>query len=453
MRYLITGATGLIGRNLIRHLLRDRHEVVALTRHPHRFKMLPSHNVFSWHHEQEPPTTAFEGVDVVINLAGEGIAEKKWTPARKRALEQSRVLGTRHIISALQRMTKSARPKVLISGSAIGFYGERRDEALTERSPRGVGFLSDLCVHWEEEALKGESLDMRVVLLRTGIVLSKEGGALSQMPPVVIGDGKDWLSWIHIEDAVRFIAFASENAEISGAYNVVAPKPVHNKKFIQTLTKARKYPARLYTPKIFPQVALGDMSEALLSSLEVLPERALAEGFVFLHPQLDGALKDLFAADTYLDRYVFKDQFVPLPPKSIFAFFSQAENLGALTPPWLNFKIVKKSSPELTKGSLIDYQIKIRGAPLRWRTLISEWQPDVRFADEQLNGPYKRWHHVHSFVPVHGGTLVCDEVTYRLPGGLLGNVVLKNWVGNDVRSIFQYRQEKISELVENGTLR
>lgn len=451
MRFLITGATGLIGRNLIRRLLHDQHEVIALTRHPHRFKMLPPQNLFSWNDEQEPPLAALEGVDVVINLAGEGIADERWTAERKRRLKQSRIMGTHHIVSALQRMTKTNRPKILISGSAIGFYGDRREEALTEKSTRGSGFLADLCFNWEAEALKAESLDMRVVLLRTGVVLSKEGGALAKMPPVVIGNGQDWLSWIHIEDVVRFILFAAEK-DISGPFNLVAPKPVRNKKFIQTLAKARKYPTSLYTPKVFPQLALGDMSEAVLSSLDVLPSHALEAGFKFTHPDLAHAMEDLFKSDSYLDRYVFKDQFVPLAPNSIFKFFSQAENLEALNPPWLNFKILKKSSSELEKGSMIDYQLKIRGAPMRWRTLISDWEPGVRFADEQLHGPYKRWHHVHSFVPVPGGTLLRDEITYRLPGGFLGNMVLKNWVNKDVGSIFQFRQEKIAELVESGQL-
>lgn len=453
MRFLITGATGLIGRNLIRRLLQNKHEVVALTRHPARFKMLPSSNVFSWQHEQEPPAEALKGVDVVVNLAGEGIADKSWTPERKRQLEESRILGTRHIVSALQRMTKDERPKVLLSGSAIGFYGDRRAEALTEKSPRGEGFLPDLCVHWEEEALKAESLDIRVVLLRTGVVLSKEGGALDKMPPVVIGDGEDWISWVHIEDVIRFIQFASENDKISGPYNLTSPEPAKNKAFIQALTKAKKYPLSLYTPRVFPKLALGDMAQAVLSSLEVLPQRAVENCFTFSYPDLNAALEQIFASNSYLDRYIFEDQFVPLSPDQIFEFFSQAENLEELTPPWLNFKIVKKSSASVQKGSLIDYRLKIRGAPVRWQTLISDWEPGVRFTDEQIKGPYRRWHHVHSFIPVRGGTLLRDEVTYRLPGGVVGSTLLKSFVGKDVRAIFRYRQEKISELVQNGSLK
>lgn len=294
MRFLITGATGLIGRNLIRQILRDGNEAVALSRRPQKFTLLPAEQVFFWQHTLELSRQSLKDVDVIVNLAGEGIADHRWTKERKRALEESRILGTRNLVEAISKLDPQDRPKVLISASAIGYYGTHRDEPLDEESPAGVGFLAELCRHWEETALRARTIGLRVVLLRTSMVLSNDGGALKKIPPVVIGRGLDWVSWIHLDDMIRFILFAAQNQNISGPYNLASPNAVQNREFIRALAKAKKIPIHLAVPRILPRLALGEMSQAILSSLRVVPKRALAAGFQFLYPQLELALADLF---------------------------------------------------------------------------------------------------------------------------------------------------------------
>jgi len=453
MRILVTGASGLIGKNFIRHSLRLGHDVRALVRSPQNFKMLPEKNIFKWSHENHPPEEAFEFVDAIVHLAGESIAGKSWSNQQKKIIVESRLLGTRNLVEVLSRLPLNKRPKVLLSGSAVGYYGYQREEVLDESASAGQDFLAKLCVDWEQEALKAKKLGLRVVLARTGLVLSKEGGALAEMPPVQISNGKNWMSWIHIEDMVRIIDFAIENENISEAINCVAPKPVQNKDFVKILAHVRRIPFVGRVPRVFLDIALGEMAQVVVSSLRVKAKALETAGFKFLHPDLSLALEHELRGCGPLDSVLFKDQFVPLKPEEVFPFFSRAENLETLTPPWLNFKIVAKSKEQIKKGSLIDYKLNIHGVPVRWRTLISAWKKNELFIDEQLKGPYTKWHHVHTFDTVLGGCLLRDEITYRAPGFIFGKLLLSKWISSDVNKIFSYRQEQIQKLLLSGQLK
>lgn len=452
MNILVSGSSGLIGKNFVRQAMREGHWVQSLNRHPESFKMLPADRVFAWSHEIEVPEQALQNVDAVVHLSGENIAEKPWTEEQKKRLVDSRILGTRNLVNSLAKLPAEKRPKVLISGSAIGYYGYKSTEPVDESSRPGEDFLAKLCLDWEQEALQAEKLGIRVVLLRTGIVLSREGGALAKMPPVQISDGKSWMSWIHIQDMVRIILFALKNSSLVGAVNCVSPNPSSNKEFVKALAKVKGVPSVGFVPSTFLSLGLGELSNAILSSLQVQPKVLLKAGFEFLHPNLGAALEDEFKGSQLFDSFLFKDQFVPLKPEQIFQFFVRAENLEALTPPWLNFKIISKSTDEVQKDTLIDYKLKIHGVPVYWKTLISEWKENEYFVDQQLKGPYSKWRHLHTFEAVPGGCLLRDEVVYRVPVAFVGKALLGGWISNDVSQIFKYRQDKIQSLLESGEL-
>jgi len=236
------------------------------------------------------------GPDAVVNLAGASIAGGRWSAARKAELRASRIDTTRALIAALAKM--SARPRVLVSASATGFYGNRGDEILTEESGPGNEFLSDLAKDWEAEALKAEAIGVRVVLARFGIVLSKDGGAL---PPMMlpfrffaggkIGSGNQWMSWITLEDVVEVLRFAIEKGDVRGPLNVISPQPVQNADFTKTLASAMHRPAIFPAPAFALRLVLGEMADALLlSSQRVLPKKLESLGYCFQHADLKSAL-------------------------------------------------------------------------------------------------------------------------------------------------------------------
>lgn len=453
MKVLVTGASGLVGRNLVRRLLLEGHDVRALARTPSKLRELPANKIHPWSDREKAPCQAFEDVDVVVHLAGEGIADARWTPARKKRLVESRVLGTKNLLAGLGEVPQGRRPKAFISASAIGYYGDTGEREVDESAAPGRDFLAGLCVEWEAAANAARSLGLRVVTPRLGIVLSKEGGALSKMGPATLGSGKQWMSWVHIDDVVRFLVAAAENPALTGAYNLAAPSPVRNREFTRVFAKALGYPLVLPAPALAIKLALGELASAVLSSQRVLPSRTLASGFAFEHTDLAKALKSIYRGATFLDSHFIVNQFVPMAREELFPFFSRAENLETLTPPWLQFKIVDKSTESIEQGTLISYKLKIHGVPVRWRTRILKWTPGQHFVDDQLSGPYKKWTHLHLFESVPGGTLLRDEVVFRVPGSVIGKLLLTAWIRKDVSMIFSYRQKKIAELHASGLIK
>jgi uncharacterized protein (TIGR01777 family) len=303
MKILITGSSGLVGSALAQDLLRAGHTVCRLvrpgttastTRAPQGFDV-------NWNPATGELGGAAVGADAVVNLAGASIAEGRWTAQRKELLRSSRTETTRALVAALARM--AARPRVLISASATGYYGNRGDEALTEASAPGNDFLSGITKDWEAEAVKAEALGIRVVLARFGVVLTKHGGALPQMMrPFQFGfggkiaGGRQWMSWITLDDAIAILRLMLENEHIRGPLNVVSPQPVTNADFTKTLATALHRPALFPAPAFALRLVLGEMADALLlSSQRVLPAQLQKLNYTFLHPDLTSALQAILA--------------------------------------------------------------------------------------------------------------------------------------------------------------
>ena len=287
----VTGASGLIGGRIIDLALRRGHEVVAFTRHPE--KGIPGCTMRAFSLEVSPDIS---GCDALIHLAGESPIGL-WTPAKKRRIAESRILGTRRMVEAIAAADK--KPEVLVNGSAIGFYGERGEEELTEASPHGVGFLADTVEKWETEALRASG-EVRVVLMRTAVVLAQKSGALPMMSlpfrfglGARLGDGQQWMSWIHLEDVARLALFAVENLDVRGPMNASAPWPVRNADFTRMLAARLHRPAFLRVPAFLLRTALGDFAEEILDSKRVLPAVACDQGYGFQFSELEPALKDI----------------------------------------------------------------------------------------------------------------------------------------------------------------
>ena len=298
MRTLITGGTGLIGQVLLPRL----ENAVVLTRDPARAgTRLGAVEAHAWKPETgPPPLAALREVDIAFNLAGEPVAEGRWTAERKRRIRDSRVLGTRHLVAAIAKLER--RPRVLVSASAVGYYGDRGDEELDETSAVGRGFLAEVCAEWEREALAAAQLGVRVVCVRLGIVLAPGGGALAKMlPPFRMGlggplaGGRQWMPWVHVEDVVGLLLHASRDDRIRGPVNAVGPRPVTNGEFTRALGLALHRPALLPVPRVMLRAAFGEMSDVLTASQRVFPRVAERYGYVFNHTELAGALDSVLA--------------------------------------------------------------------------------------------------------------------------------------------------------------
>jgi hypothetical protein len=299
IKALITGGTGLLGREL----LVKQQDSVVLSRDPARASRERGvGRAVRWDSASAPaPIEALQGIDIVFNLAGEPVAEGRWTEDKKRRIRDSRVLGTRNLVAGLRALDR--KPEVLVSASAVGYYGDRGDEELDETSQAGRGFLAEVCSEWEREALAAEALGVRVVCVRIGIVLAPGGGALARMLTPFkmgaggrLGSGKQWMPWIHIDDVVGVLLHAGRTAAIRGVMNAVSPEPVTNAEFTRALGRAVHRPAFLAVPMTALHIAFGEMSEVLMASQRVLPRVAERTGYRFKHAGLEGALAAVIAA-------------------------------------------------------------------------------------------------------------------------------------------------------------
>lgn len=292
MKVLITGASGLVGAALQRSFTDKGYEMLLASRNEPK-----TADHIQWTPEEgfaEPER--LEGIDAVVHLAGESVSGLRWTDDKKKAIRDSRVLGTRSVVDAISKLKD--KPKVLVAASAIGFYGERGDDEVSESSTAGHGFLADVAKEWEGEARRAEDAGIRTVLLRTGIVLSKEGGALAAMlTPFkmgvggVVGSGKQWMSWISLDDHVAIINYVIENENIRGAVNAVSPAPVTNEEFTKAMGEVLYRPTFIPLPEFAVSMLMGEMGDALLlTSIRVLPRRLEDAGFKFEYPDLKSAL-------------------------------------------------------------------------------------------------------------------------------------------------------------------
>ena len=306
MKVLITGSTELVGSVLVSELKNAGHTVCRLLRPATSTDALQGSSGFdvTW----DPATGALGGAAVgaeaVVNLAGASIAGGRWTPERKQILRSSRVDTTRALVQALSRM--ASRPRVLVSASAIGYYGNRGEEILHEESSPGNDFLGDLARDWEAEAHKAEVLGIRVVCLRCGVILAAQGGAVPKMAEPFrlglggkVGSGRQWMSWIALRDTVAVVRFALETGTVRGPLNAVAPQPIRNSEFTSCLAKVLRRPALFPAPAFALRLLLGEMAEALLlSSQRVMPTGLEKLGYRYLHPELEPALRTALTKDS-----------------------------------------------------------------------------------------------------------------------------------------------------------
>jgi uncharacterized protein (TIGR01777 family) len=297
MRVLLTGGTGLIGTQLTHALLERGDDVAVLTRNPvSAQRPLPRYEVYDWNPPNEPaPTEALSNADAVIHLAGEKI-DQRWTEEAKAKIRESRVVGTRNLVQGIKDSTNP--PKTLIVANAVGYYGPHEAEVVDESSDPGGDFLAEICQAWETEALVAQELGLRVVTVRTGIVLERDGGALGKMAPIFrfgiggpIGRGRHYMSWIHLEDLVRIYLYALDSSTLSGPINATAPNPTTNREFSKTLGRAIHRPAVLPVPPFALKIIYGKMSSIVTTGQRVVPKRLQESGFNFKHTDLLEALE------------------------------------------------------------------------------------------------------------------------------------------------------------------
>ena len=293
MNITVTGASGFIGYRLVQELLQSGHTIHALGRK--RSADLPAAVRFSeWRSiEAEPPPESLAAADAIVQLAGEPVAQR-WSPDVKQRIRSSRVDGTRNLVNALAK--QSHRPRVLVCASAIGYYGSRGDEVLTETSSPGRDFLAQVVIDWEQAARQAEALGIRVVPLRFGVVLGNGGALPKMLPPFRLGiggrlaSGQQWMSWIHVEDVIGLIRFSLDNSAARGPMNATSPGPVTNAEFTQELAAALHRPAIFPVPRFALKLLFGEMAEVLLGSQRVIPQAAQSAGFQFQYPELRPAL-------------------------------------------------------------------------------------------------------------------------------------------------------------------
>ncbi len=300
MKILVTGATGFVGRQVVKQLLEQNFDVIVLTRNIAKAALTLGSKCkyFQWSdNTAAPPAEAFQGVTGVINLMGEGIADKAWDEARKKRMYSSRVEGTTRLVEAMGALPE--KPSVLVSASAIGIYGDRGSEELSEASALGDNFLARLCKDWEKEALRAQASGTRVVIIRTGVVMGHDGGALKKMLPIFklglggkVGTGEQYMSWIHVEDLARMYVEAIKDTNLTGVFNGTSPYPATNEDFTKALGAALSRPTILPAPAFALNMVFGEMSSVLLEGQRVLPTNFKQKKFHYHYPTLAMTLKE-----------------------------------------------------------------------------------------------------------------------------------------------------------------
>ena len=473
MKVFLTGATGFIGRSLVLALQRQGHSIVAWVRSPERAGSQLGAEVQLLPLEDGEPTLveALGECDAVINLAGEPLFGKRWTRARRKALVASRVSLTARLVAAIKQA--ETPPGVFLSSSAVGYYGDRRKELLDERSPPAADFLARLCRDWENAAMEAASDRTRVVCLRTGIVLGHGGGALEKMAPIFklgvggpLGNGRQFVPWVHLHDCVEMILAALENPRVNGPLNIVGPEPVTNREMARAFGQILRRPAILPVPRPALRALLGQAATALLASQQCYPEKGDAHGFVFRFRNIGQALDALLGSgnlkiraigaatpppmegSSYLqarrpNTFLVTRTVLDAPLESVFPFFSKPENLGLLTPPKMDFTI-RRADGLMASGAAIEYRLRVFGLLIGWRSRIECWEDAKCFVDSQVRGPYRAWWHEHHFSEMNGYTVMEDRVYYALPLGVLGQLVHRVLIAKQLRATFNYRAAAIS---------
>lgn len=461
MKLLITGATGFIGSRLVEKLLLEGHELICITRNIDMAKTklpLPV-NFVDWGALHKDSDSLLKDVEGVFHLAGENVGEKRWSKDQKEQILNSRQKVSANLVEMINTYAKNC--KFFIGASAIGIYPDSNgDDWIDESTSCANNFLAKVCVNWEQ-ATESLNDNIRKVLLRIGVVLGHNGGMLKKLLPIYryavggpVGSGKQWMSWIHVDDLINMLKFSMNTQDLTGTFNAVAPNPIQYNDFNKILAKFTQRPAFFKVPAFVLKLLMGDSSILALSSQRISSSKIQSFGFEFHYQTMDTALKNIceFSILPPVKQYSFhhyerRVQYVDRPIDEVFVFFKKATNLEKITPPFLNFKVLFQSTPNIEEGTQFKYQLKLHGLPIRWTTIITEWKENEKFVDFQKTGPYQVWYHRHIFIPLGSGTLMVDEVRYRLPFGILGELFALPFVKKDVKNIFNYRQKVIGGLL------
>jgi hypothetical protein len=367
----------------------------------------------------------------------------------------------------------AVRPRVLVSASAVGYYGDRGDDVLTEDSVPSSDATGSLAEDWEAAAISGRRLGVRVVLLRIGVVLGLDGGMLQPLLPLFKlglggpqGSGAQYLPWVHLHDLTRMIVAALADDRYDGPVNAVSPAPVTNRAFARQLGAVLRRPAVLTVPAFVLRAVLGPSARLVTGGQRAAPARLHALGFTWSFPELEAALRDVVstadvdirpitAANATSDvpdhpylrarppRFELRTTtVVPAPVEETFRFFSDARNLGLITPRAMKFRI-QGAPPAIATDAVIAYRLRVGPFPVRWRSRIVNWAPPRRFVDIQETGPYRCWWHEHAFRDEHGATVMTDRVLYAAPFGVVGRVMNRFVIAPSLRRIFSYRRGAI----------
>jgi len=455
---LLTGATGMIGAAVGKMLSRQGYRLIIVSRSSPELSKAKvpflCEAIQADLSKEEIHPDLLSEVDYVLHLAGESVATKRWTDLYKHKLIESRVVTTSNLRSSFEKL-KCSRLKGYVGASAIGYYPESLTENYDESSGPGDTFLSKLVVSWEKEHQKWSGLHQKpkVTSVRLGVVHSYPGGALGEVVPLfkshvgsALGTGKQWMSWVDLEDVCGVFFWLLNKTEWSSVYNVVSPEPVVNQVWSSKLAQALNVGLILNVPSIGLRLALGERASILLESQKVQPAQLLKEGYKFQHSTLSSSfqkIKDLFEKATHV---FVAEQFVAKSQSEVFAFFSEAKNLEKISPSYLRFYVKSQSPSALQEGAIIDYRLKVRGVGAKWRSKILNWNPPNGFSDLQELGPYRYWFHTHSFYPVPGGTLIQDLVRYQLPFAPFGDWIAQKYVRHEIQQIFSYRQKIVGEM-------
>ena len=451
-KVLIAGGSGFIGKKLGFALFQSGFKVIILSRQKNLKEQLPfPFELKHWDGQQIPSALDTESINTVINLCGSNVAETRWNKAGKIKLAQSRITSSK----VLSKFANDIKAKTYIQASAIGIYGHSPYRVSHEDTLGDNAFLSRLGRQWEQskEAPEGET---RHVILRIGVVLGATGGFLEKMYPlygshlgILPGSGKQFISWIHIDDLCEMFLFLMKSPKLMGVFNATAPNPVPYKQLHDALSSRLGVSNPIVVPRFFIKAALQEKSHIILDSVNSPPTRILQSNFEFKHKEIETCLEDIFPEKAKYTFLFEQQQWLPSAKKETWKFFSSAKNLERITPPWLKFSI-RELPINIEQDSKIKYSISFKGVPMSWLTRISEWKPQESFTDVQEKGPYQLWKHQHKFFDLNQGTLMTDKVVYRLPFGPLGAIVHALFVRNQIKEIFEYRLKKMNTMSKNS---
>ena len=449
-KILITGATGFIGSSLVKELFCQGYSLVILTRDIARAKkklQLPIEFI-TWNKLKTYNEKSIKGA---IHLAGENIANARWSKKQKQIIYNSRVQNTQILVNFFAN--RKMPLNFFCASSAIGYYN-KGDYLQDENSPAAKTYLANVCMGWEKQIKKINA--KRIIIARLGTVLDSDGGALRKLLPFYltglggkIGKGNAWMSWIAKKDVLNF--FLQATKKYNGIYNLTAPTPVQNKDFHKNLTTILKLPSFFFIPKTALKIVLGEMAQIILNSQKIIPKKLKEQKYKFLYPEINQALQSACHLHRGKPHFLFQNyQYLPLPLEKVFSFFKNVENLALLTPKYLNFQFIKVSNNETKKNTTIEYKFRIYAISIKQKSIIQDFKDNQYFSDLQLKGLFATWYHQHFFRAIEKegkkGMLLEDKVFYIppfLPFSLLGYGLIKK----KIQEIFTYRNQALKKIL------